>query len=104
MPMDGSITASVILTNTGNRHGEEVVQMYIRQQTGSVTRPLMELKGFQKIGLPPGESLEVSFILTPDDLAFFDANNEFVAEPGKFFIFIGGNSQQVEQLEFELLP
>lgn len=104
MQMNGSITASVTLTNTGDRHGEEVVQMYIRQQTGSVTRPMMELKGFQKVGLPPGESLEVSFILTPHDLAFFNANNEFVAEPGKFFVFIGGSSEEVEQLEFELLP
>jgi beta-glucosidase len=104
MQMDGSLTATITLTNTGDRYGEEVVQLYIRQLVGSITRPLKELKAFQKTGLQPGESKEISFELTWKDLAFYNAQNEFKAEPGDFHVFIGTSSADVKQSEFELLP
>jgi beta-glucosidase len=104
MQMDGSLTATITLTNTGDRYGEEVVQLYIRQLVGSITRPLKELKAFQKTGLQAGESKEISFELTWKDLAFYNAQNEFKAEPGDFHVFIGTSSADVKQSEFELLP
>jgi beta-glucosidase len=102
MQMDGSLQAIVTVTNTGDRFGEEVVQMYIRQLVGSLTRPLKELKGFEKIGLEPGESREVSFTLSWKDLAFYNAENAFRAEPGSFHLFIGGNSDDVKKASFVL--
>lgn len=102
MPMNGSLRATVTVTNTGDRFGEEVVQLYIRQLVGSLTRPLKELKGFQKIGLAPGETREVSFTLTWEDLAFYNAENEFRAEPGEFHLFIGTNAEDVKQASFHL--
>jgi beta-glucosidase len=104
LTMDGEIMASVNITNTGDRAGEEVVQFYTRQLVGSVTRPLKELKDFQKIALQPGETREVVFTITAKDLAFYNANNELKAEPGTFHLFIGTNSADVKQKEFTLLP
>ncbi len=103
MPMNGSLQASVTVTNTGEYFGEEVVQLYIRQLVGSLTRPLKELKGFEKIGLEPGESREVSFSLGWEDLAFYNAYNAFRAEPGDFHLFIGTNSEEVRQASFVLI-
>jgi beta-glucosidase len=92
-----TITASVTVTNTGKYDGEEVVQLYIRDVVGSVTRPLSELKGFQKISLKAGESKTVTFIISPDDLKFYNYNLEYDWEPGAFQIMIGSNSTEVKK-------
>jgi len=102
MKMNETLTASVYITNTGDRTGEEVVQLYIRQLVGSITRPVKELKAFGKISLEPGERKEFTFELTWKDLAFYNANNEFKAEPGEFHLFIGTNSLDVQQTQFTL--
>ena len=98
-----SITAKVTVTNTGKYEGKEVVQLYTRDMVGSITRPVKELKGFQKISLKPGESKEVTFALTADDLKFFNADLQYVAEPGDFKLFIGSNSRDVKEADFKLL-
>jgi beta-glucosidase len=97
------ITASITLSNTGNYDGAEVVQLYIRDMVGSITRPVKELKGFKKVFLKKGESREVKFELSIEDLKFYNSNLEFVAEPGAFKLFIGGNSRDVKETEFTLL-
>jgi beta-glucosidase len=99
---NGSITASVTVTNTGTRQGKEVVQLYIRDLVGSITRPVKELKGFQKIELKPGESKKVDFRITQNDLKFYNADLKYVAEPGDFKVFIGGNSRDVKEAGFSL--
>ena len=80
----GSTRAFVDVTNTGKRSGSEVVQMYIRDLVSSVTRPLKELKGFQKVALPPGETKTVTLDITPESLAFYDVEMNYVVEPGEF--------------------
>ncbi|TDO19715.1 beta-glucosidase BglX [Pedobacter duraquae] len=98
-----AITASVTVTNTGTVAGKEVVQLYTRDMVGSSTRPVKELKGFQKISLKPGESREVSFRIQESDLKFYNANLKYVAEPGAFKVFIGTNSRDVQTADFTLL-
>lgn len=100
---EGSITASITITNTGQRAGEEVVQLYIRDLVGSTTRPVKELKGFQKIALEPGASKTVTFTITPQDLEFYTANNAWESEPGQFHVMVGPNSGNVQRLDFELV-
>ncbi len=97
-----SLTASINITNTGKVEGEEVVQLYIRDLVGSVTRPVKELKGFRKIKLSPGETQTVSFSVTPDMLTFLDINLKPVIEPGKFNVMIGGNSVDLNSISFEV--
>ncbi|WP_316804994.1 beta-glucosidase BglX [Pedobacter nototheniae] len=97
-----SITATITLTNNGNLEGKEVVQLYTRDLVGSSTRPVKELKGFKKISLKPGESKEVSFTLSENDLKFYNADLKFVAEPGDFKLFIGTNSHDVKEAGFTL--
>lgn len=97
-----SLKASVKVTNTGEVKGEEVVQLYIRDLFGSVTRPVKELKGFQKISLEPGESKLVDFILSTDDLKFWDIDVNFTVEPGDFNLWIGGDSQSGLMAEFKV--
>ena len=89
----GTVTAVVTVTNTGERDGAEVVQLYIRDLVGSITRPVRELKGFKKISLRAGESRTVSFKITPELLRFYDYDLKQVTEPGDFDLFIGGSSQ-----------
>jgi beta-glucosidase len=96
-----TLTASVVVKNTGKIAGEEVVQLYTRQLVGSITRPVKELKGFKKVSLEPEESLVVSFHITANDLAFYNAKNEFAAEPGKFHLLIGTSSENVKLASFE---
>jgi beta-glucosidase len=96
------LEAKVTVANTGNYDGEEVVQLYIRDVVTSITRPVKELKGFQKIFLKAGESKEVSFTLSEEDLKFYNYDLDFVAEPGEFIVFIGGNSEDVKQARFLL--
>ncbi|GAA4273069.1 beta-glucosidase BglX [Aquimarina gracilis] len=86
------ITVSVTVTNTGKRKGKEVVQLYIQDLIGSLTRPIKELKGFELIELEPGQSKEVSFVITQETIQFYTANKKWEAEPGDFKIFIGGSS------------
>ncbi|WP_407425394.1 beta-glucosidase BglX [Arcticibacter sp.] len=96
------ITASVSLTNSGSAEGKEVVQLYIRDMVGSITRPVKELKGFQKISLKPGESREVTFRIDEEMLKFYNSELKFTAEPGEFKLFIGTNSRDVKEAKFRL--
>ena len=89
------LTATVTVTNDGAVEGKEVVQLYIRQLVGSMTRPVKELKGFRKIDLKAGESRQVTFTITPDDLKFYNNDLKYDWEPGNFSIMIGGNSRDV---------
>ena len=102
MGQDGSITAAVTVTNTGKRDGAEVVQLYIRDLVGSITRPVKELKGFEKIFLKAGESKTVTFKITPELLRFYDYDLNHVAEPGEFDLFIGGSSQAAKTARITL--
>jgi len=97
-----SINASIEVKNTGTFEGKEVVQLYIQDLIGSSTRPVRELKGFQKISLKPGESKTVSFKITEEDLKFFNTDLKFIAEPGDFKIYVGGNSRDVLETTFRL--
>ena len=90
--MGDEVTISVNVKNSGSRDGEEVVQLYIRDLVGSVTRPVRELKGFEKILLKAGESRTVSFTISTNDLAFYTRNMDFKAEPGDFEVYVGGDS------------
>ena len=86
------LTVKITVTNTGNYDGEEVVQLYTRELESVNTRPVKELKGFQKIFLKKGESKEVSFVMTSNDLRFYHNNLQYGYEPGRFKIFVGSNS------------
>ena len=98
----GRLRVSVTVANTGARAGAEVVQLYVRDMVGSVTRPVKELKGFQRVELAAGESREVTFTLTPADLAFYTARGRWEAEPGGFAVFVGGSSRDVKSASFTL--
>lgn len=93
------LTASVTVTNSGKVTGKETVQLYIRDLVGSITRPVKELKGFQKIELKAGESKKVSFAITPEDLKFYNFDLKYVWEPGDFQIMIGSNSRDVKMVK-----
>lgn len=98
----GRITASVDVTNTGTRPGIETVQFYIRDYVGSVTRPVMQLKGFERIFLQPGESRRVAFEITPRTLAFYRQDMRFGIEPGAFRAMIGSASDRTQGKNFML--
>ncbi|MDR2287369.1 MAG: beta-glucosidase BglX [Prevotellaceae bacterium] len=98
----GNITASITLTNSGDRTGEEIVQFYVRDLVGSITRPVKELKGFQRIALNAGESKQVTFSITPELLKFYNADLKWTAEPGDFLVFIGKNSDVENNARFTL--
>jgi len=98
----GKIEATVTVKNTGLRDGEEVVQCYVRDLVGSITRPLKELKGFRKIMLKAGESKQVTFTITPDMLAFHRLDMSYGIEPGDYKLFIGTDSQNVKETNFSL--
>ena len=102
MMANETITARCEVTNTGAREGEEVVQLYIRDLVGSVTRPVRELKGFQKITLKPGESRKISFTISTNELSFYNNDLQFVAEPGDFKVFIGADSRTQNEAGFIL--
>ncbi|WP_247254778.1 beta-glucosidase BglX [Pseudomonas moorei] len=99
----GKLDASVTVKNTGKRDGETVVQLYIQDVAGSMIRPIKELKNFQKVMLKAGEQKVVHFTITEDDLKFFNTRLKYAAEPGKFNVQIGLDSQDVTQQSFELL-
>ena len=98
-----TLTATVTVTNTGKYDGEEVVQLYIRDLVGSVTRPVRQLKGFEKIRLKKGESRDVTFTLNDDDLAFYRADMSLGTEAGEFRVFIGSSSDTVNEAGFRLV-
>ncbi len=102
MTSNTEITASVTVTNTGKTDGAEVVQLYIRDLVGSVSRPVKELKGFQKIKLKAGESKAVTFKITTELLKFYNSMLEHVAEPGDFELMIGSSSNDVKTVKFTL--
>ncbi|MFN4028139.1 MAG: beta-glucosidase BglX [Flavobacterium sp.] len=103
MKFSDKLQATIEVTNTGNFDGKEVVQLYIRDLVGSVTRPVKELKGFKKISLKKGETKTVSFEITVEDLKFYNSDLQFVAEPGRFQLFIGTNSDATDKIEFDLV-
>jgi beta-glucosidase len=97
------LKVSVDVKNTGNHDGQEVVQLYVRDLVGSVTRPVKELKGFEKIALKKGESKTVSFEISSEDLKFYNVEMKNVAEAGSFEVFVGGNSDTDRKASFELV-
>jgi beta-glucosidase len=99
-----ALTVSVDLANTGRIAADEVVQLYVRDLVGQVTRPVRELKGVQRVRLAPGEAATVSFRLHSDDLAFFGRDNTLIVEPGDFHLFVGGSSEAGLQRDFLLVP
>ena len=102
MTQNGTIQASVTVTNTGNCEGTEVVQLYIRDMVGSIARPVQELKGFERISLKPGESRTVNFTINADLLKFYNKDLNYVCEPGDFDVMIGPNSRDVQHKTFTL--
>lgn len=96
------LTVTVTVSNTGQYDGEETVQLYTRDLVGSVVRPVKELKGFQKVFLKKGESKEVSFTLTVNDLRFYNDKLQYIYEPGDFQVYVGGSSADVKQAAFTL--
>lgn len=100
---DGDIRISARITNSGQRAAEEVVQLYIHDKVASITRPVRELKGFQKVLLQPGESREIVFELRRSDLEFVGPDNSWIAEPGLFNVWIAPSSASGNPVEFELL-
>jgi beta-glucosidase len=98
---NGELRVSISLLNSGTCDGAEVVQLYIRDIVGSITRPVKELKGFQKVFLKTGESREITFSVTPEDLKFYNYFLEFDWEPGEFDIMVGGNSRDVKIIRID---
>lgn len=98
------LQVTVKVTNSGNYDGEEVVQLYVQDLVGSITRPVKELKAFQKIFLKKGESRNVQFTITDNDLKFYNSELKFASEPGGFKIYTGTNSKEVKEASFTLLP
>jgi beta-glucosidase len=94
---ESSVTATVTLTNSGKYDGEETVQLYIRDPVASISRPVKELKQFQKVLLKAGEGKDVTFTITPEDLSFYNYELKYDWEPGEFEIMIGGNSRDVKR-------
>ena len=89
---DGTVDVRVKITNTGNRDGVEIAQLYIRDTFSSVTRPVKELKDFARVSLKAGESKEVTFKITPDKLGFYDKKMNWIVEPGEFTVMVGASS------------
>lgn len=102
MTESGSITASVTVTNTGNYDGTEIVQLYLRDPVASISRPVKELKGFERVSLAKGESKEVSFEITADLLKFYNSDIEYVCESGEFIVMVGSSSEDVQTESFVL--
>ncbi len=99
---DGRATVSVEVTNTGTRGGAEVAQLYIRAEVSRATRPVMELKGFRRVTLKPGEKQTVTFELGPEHLSYHGPDLKRVVEPGKFRVMVGGSSAEVKSAGLEV--
>ena len=102
VPINGKTRVSVDVSNTGNRAGDEVVQLYIRDEVSSVTRPIKELKGFERVNLKPGETRTVSFSIGPEELQFYNRELKRVVEPGTFKIMVGPNSVDVTSVTLDV--
>ncbi|WP_093304578.1 beta-glucosidase BglX [Salegentibacter agarivorans] len=102
MDANGSIEASITLSNIGNVEGKEIVQLYLRDLVASTTRPVKELKGFEAVNLAPGESKTVTFEIDEEMLQFYNANRKWESEAGEFEVFIGGNSRDLQKATFSL--
>jgi beta-glucosidase len=100
--LNGKLTVSVDIENTGQRAGDEVVQLYIRDVAASVTRPVKELKGFQRVRLAAGEKKRVEFVLTAEQLGFWNRQMHFTVEPGEFKVMVGPNSEDLIEATFEV--
>ena len=99
---NGKLTVSAEVENTGRRPGDEVVQLYIRDLVASMTRPVKELKGFQRVSLRPGEKRRVEFVLGPEHLGFWNREMRYVVEPGEFRVMVGANSVDVVEAKFNV--
>lgn len=99
---NGKLTVSVEVENTGRRAGDEVVQLYIRDLVATMTRPVKELKGFQRVSLQPGEKRRVEFVLGPEHLGFWNREMRYVVEPGTFQVMVGPNSVDVLEAKFDV--
>jgi beta-glucosidase len=99
---NGKLTVSVEVENTGRRAGDEVVQLYIRDVVATMTRPVKELKGFQRVSLQPGEKRRVEFVLGPEQLGFWNREMRYVVEPGEFQVMVGANSVDVIEAKFNV--
>jgi beta-glucosidase len=99
---NGKLTVSVEVENTGRRAGDEVVQLYIRDLVATMTRPVKELKGFQRVSLQPGEKRRVEFVLGPEHLGFWNREMRYVVEPGEFQVMVGANSVDVLEAKFSV--
>jgi beta-glucosidase len=93
---DGSVQVAVDVRNTGSRAGDEVVQLYVHDQVSSVTRPIKQLRAFERVTLAPGEGRTVTFTLTSEAFAFYNAAMRRVVEPGAFDIMVGPNSRDLQ--------
>lgn len=105
LPGDGKGTytrVAVTVTNTGKCEGEEVVQLYVRDEVASITRPIKELKGFEKIKLNPGESKTVTFDVKDEQLGFYNNQMKFIVEKGDFTLMVGGNSRDLQEIKYIL--
>jgi beta-glucosidase len=102
IPANGKLTVSVEVENTGRRAGDEVVQLYIRDVVATMTRPIKELKGFQRVSLQPGEKRRVEFVLTSEHLGFWNREMRYVVEPGEFQVMVGANSVDVLESKFNV--
>jgi beta-glucosidase len=99
----GDVQVSVDVTNTGSRKGDDVVQLYLKDEVSSVTTYEYDLRGFERVNLAPGEKKTVQFTLHPDDLALLDKNMNWTVEPGKFMVMIGSSSMDIKlKKEFEV--
>ena len=103
MKTNGTVTVSIDVKNTGSRKGAEVVQMYIRDDYSSVTRPVKELKGFKKIWLDPGQSQTVNFTIDKELLSFYDKDMKWIVEPGDFTIMVGTASDETQSIKLKLV-
>ena len=103
MPLDGSVTASVTVINTGTRAGDETVQLYIHDIYATSTRPVKELKGFRKVHLEPGASAQVEFTLTKEEFSYYNHDLVWVCEPGDFEIMVGPNSRDTQSVMLAIL-
>jgi beta-glucosidase len=97
------ITASIDITNTGNRDGVEIVQLYIRDLVGEVTRPVKELKGFKKVFIKKGETVNIVFTLAPGELSYYHQDMSFKYDPGEFELFIGASSAELRNIRFTII-
>jgi fibronectin type III domain protein/glycosyl hydrolase family 3 len=99
----GSAKVFVDITNTGSRAGDEVAQLYIHQRVGSRTRPVMQLRGFKRVTLEPGQKATLEFAVTPADLALVDADMNWVVEPGMFDVMVGASSVDTTSIPLEVV-